>query len=77
MLDPVSELFWERLAGVALLEEMSLGVGFEVSKGHVRPSLFPSLLPTCRKEVSSQLLCQHHVCLPAARLCQADHGLRL
>jgi hypothetical protein len=47
-------------------EGVSLGVYLEVLKGHTRSSL--SLSPTCGSDTGSQLLLQHHACLPAAKL---------
>lgn len=47
MLGSVLVELFGRLADVALLEEVSLGVGSEVSKGQFKLSLL-SLIPTCR-----------------------------
>lgn len=48
-LSPVVGTVLERSGGVALLEEMSLRVGFQISKAHV----FPVLPQAFRSEVSS------------------------
>ena len=51
-----------RIRGCGLVREsMSLLLGFEASKACVRPRL---PMPT-RSGLTSQLLLQHHVCLPA------------
>jgi hypothetical protein len=43
----VSRTLWERLAGVALLEKMSLGVGFEVPKEFPKAMSGPVSFPFC------------------------------
>ena len=35
---PIGGIVWEEFGGVALLEEVSLWVGFKISKAHAIPS---------------------------------------
>lgn len=59
------ELFWKDWeVGVALLEELSLGISFEVSKTHDRPSVSHCLLPVDHDMKLSVLLQLHDVLLP-------------
>lgn len=59
----VSGTAWEGLKRATLLEEVLLGVGFEVSKGHTRPSLSFFLPAICRwYELSATA---SEPCLPA------------
>lgn len=60
---------------MALLEEVSAEVSFEVSEAWAMPSVFVSLLPPVDLDVSSRLLLQCQVCVLAAMFPHHDDHL--